>query len=176
MLSTSPASRTFPIRAEALRRKCVYDNQTQQDLVKSVLSGIEHVVERLGENMDRSQRDPSQSFHDAFVEVENDLLRIAALMKHGGFEEEREWRVVSTPISNYVQAPIRYREGRSMLIPFLEFSLRNEVSGQIPIEHIWLGPTPNPKNSMASLSQFLSKHGVNPDMGVEYCQIPYRER
>lgn len=155
--------------------KCIYDGGRQQELAKSILSKIEEAAERLAENTDTSKRHPSQSFHDVFEEVEGDLLRIAALIKHESFNEEKEWRVVSSIITDYVQAPIKYREGRSMLIPFIEFSLRANAADPLPFEHVILGPTPNPDSSQTSLSRFLSKYGANPKNGVLYCQIPYRE-
>ena len=155
--------------------KCIYDNNVQRSLVGNILSEIEKLAEIRGENTDPTKRHPSQSYHGVFEEVEEDILRIAALLKHGKFNEEQEWRVVSPITSNYVQAPIKYREGKSMLIPFMEFSLRAGTTQQLPLEHVFLGPTPSANNSMTSLSQFLSKYGANPKKGLEYCQIPYRE-
>lgn len=113
--------------------RCVYDGGAQRSLVEKVLTQIETLAQRRGENTDASKRHPSQSFHDVFEEVEGDLLRIAALLKHGKFDEEQEWRAVSPITTNYVQSPIKYREGRSMLIPYIEFSLRADASGQRPI-------------------------------------------
>lgn len=155
--------------------KCIYDNGAQRQIVETIISEVEKLAESRGENTDPSKRHPSQSFHDVFEEVEGYLLCIAALLKHGKFDEEREWRVVSPIITNYVKNPIKYREGRSMLIPLIEFSLRGDGSAQLPLEHVYLGPTPSIGNSMTSLSRYLSKYGANPKQGVTYCQIPYRE-
>jgi hypothetical protein len=155
--------------------KCIYDNNTQKEIVETIIIEVENLAERRGENTDPSKRHPSQSFHDVFEELEEELLRIAALLKHGKFNEEQEWRTVSPIISNYVKTPIKYREGRSMLIPYIEFSLRADGTDQIPLEHVYLGPTPSINNSMTSLSRYLSRYGANPARGVTYCQIPYRE-
>lgn len=155
--------------------KCIYDNNTQKEIVETIITEVENLAERRGENTDPSKRHPSQSFHDVFEELEEEMLRIAALLKHGKFNEEQEWRAVSPIISNYVETPIKYREGRSMLIPYIEFSLRADGTAQIPLEHVYLGPTPSINNSMTSLSRYLSRYGANPARGVTYCQIPYRE-
>ena len=155
--------------------KCVYDHEAQKRLALSIIFEIEKLADIRGENKDPSKRHPSQSFHGIFEEAEADLLRIAALLKHGAFREEDEWRVVSPVITNYVQNPIRYREGRSMLIPYLDFSVRVDTTSALPLEHVYLGPTPNADNSMSSLSRYLSKYGANPKQGLTYCQIPYRE-
>ncbi len=155
--------------------KCIYESGKQKNLVESILTSIENLATQRGENTDTSQRHASESFHDVFEEVEGDLVRIAALLKHGTFNEEQEWRIVSPIITEHSQAPIEYREGRSMLIPFMEFFLQKDASNHVPLEHVFLGPTPNVDNSMTSLTRFLTKHGANPKQGVSYCQIPYRE-
>ena len=155
--------------------KCIYDNNTQRDIAEAIITEVVNLAESRGENSDPSKRHPSQSFHDVFEELEADLLRIAALLKHGKFNEEQEWRAVSLIITNYVKTPIKYREGRTMLIPYIEFSLRTDGTAQIPLEHVYLGPTPSINNSMTSLSRYLSRYGTSPAGGVTYCQIPYRE-
>lgn len=155
--------------------RCIYESGAQKDLVENILTSIENLAEKRGENTDLSKRPASQSFHDVFEEIEEDLVRIAALLKHGTFNEEQEWRIVSPIITEHSQAPIEYREGRSMLIPFMEFFLQKDASDLVPLEHVFLGPTPNVDNSMTSLCGFLSKHGTTPKQGVTYCQIPYRE-
>lgn len=155
--------------------RCRYDPKEQQEIAKSILSAIEALAEQRGENLDQSKRHPSNSFHDVFEEIEGDLLKIAALLKHPAFEEEDEWRVVSPIKSNYVETPIRYRVGRSMLMPYMLFSLPQTEDRTLSIEHVFLGPTPNVNQSMSSLFRYLSKYGANPKRGLKYCQIPYRD-
>jgi hypothetical protein len=155
--------------------RCIYDNTRQKEIIEEIISQIEELGAKRDENLDASKRHPSQSFHDIFVEIEDDLLRVAALMKHGKFSEEQEWRVVSPVTKNYVLAPIKYREGRSMLIPYMDFRLRNTSNDPFPLDSAFLGPTPSVNNSMSSLSQYLSKYKANPRNGVHYCDIPYRE-
>ena len=154
--------------------KCIYDTRKQGEIAETILGEIERLAEKRGENTDPSKRHPSNSFHDIFEEIEDDLLLVAALLKHPAFHEEEEWRVVSPVITNYVTTPIEYREGPSMLVPFMNFRLPEKPDGRVDIEHVILGPTPNQDISMASLSNYLSKSGASPRRGVAYCQIPYR--
>ena len=155
--------------------RCRYDLREQQKITASIVSAVEKLAEQRGENRDSSKRHASNSFYDVFEEIEGDLLRVAALLKHPAFHEEEEWRAVSPITSNYVNAPICYREGRSMLLPYMLFSLPKTDSGALAIENAFLGPTPNVNLSMASLSRYLSKYGANPKRGLTYCQIPYRD-
>lgn len=154
--------------------RCVYDVKTQLQLAEKTLEAIEELARRKGENTDPSKRHPANSYYDVFEAIEADLLRVAALLKHPSFHEEQEWRAVSSVMTNYVEAPIEYREGSSMLVPFVKFRLPKAADRCLDIEHVFLGPTPNVNNSMTSLSRYLSKKEVSPRRGVQYCQIPYR--
>ncbi|MEQ1794242.1 MAG: DUF2971 domain-containing protein [Nitrospira sp.] len=154
--------------------KCIYDPEEQEVIVTKILDEIERLAEKRGENTDPSKRHPSNAFHDIFEEIETDLLHMAALLKHPAFHEEQEWRLVSPVVTNYVEASIEYREGSSMLVPFMNFRLPEASDRRIDMEHVILGPTPNPNISMESLSNYLSKNGASPRQGLAYCQIPYR--
>lgn len=154
--------------------KCIYDSETQQKAAATVLDAIEYIAKKEGENTDLHKRHPTQSFYDVFEEIETDLLLVAALLKHPSFHEEQEWRVVSSVTTNYVAAPIQYREGLSMLIPFMNFRLPESSDGRLDLQHVFLGPTPNVSGSMTSLSRYLSKKGASPRQGLAYCGIPYR--
>ena len=156
--------------------QCVYDPAQQQALIKKVIESVECLAEEFGENTDEAKRLPTESYYDVFERVESDLLRIAALLKHPSFQEEEEWRIVSPVLDDYVQTPVQFREGTSMLVPYLEFKLGLDENESIELEHVVLGPTPNINLSMNSLTMFLSKMRVKLKAGISYCQIPYRQR
>ena len=156
--------------------KCVYDPEQQQVLIKKVIESVECLAEEYGETTDETQRPPTQSYYAIFEQVESDLLRIAALLKHPSFQEEEEWRIVSPVLVDYVSTPVKFREGTSMLVPYIEFILGLGNDEPIELEHVVLGPTPNINLSMNSLTMFLSKMRVKVNAGISYCQIPYRQR
>ncbi len=155
--------------------RCIYNSDKKRLIVSQVIDAIEALAQEQGENKDKSKRHPSNSFYDVFEGVEDDLLRIAAAIKHPSFQEEQEWRAVSPIIKNYVQAPISYRNGPSMLIPYINFGLVQKDEEQIEFEHIFLGPSSNFGLSMHSISNYLSKKMIFTKKGITYCQIPYRE-
>ncbi len=154
--------------------KCIYNQDRKEEIVEIILSEIERLAKERGENTDRSKRHPVNSFHDVFETIEHDLLQIAALLKHPAFEEEEEWRLVSPVITNYVEAPVEYREGPSMLVPFMNVQLPAAPDRHLDLEHVVLGPTPNMNISMHSLSNYLSRNEASPRKGLMNCQIPYR--
>jgi Protein of unknown function (DUF2971) len=154
--------------------KCVYDRDRQLDLVKAIVYRVVELARARGENLDPQRRNPENSFHDVFAEVEADILRIAVLLKHPAFSEEEEWRAVSSAIYNYVDTPIEYREGTSTLVPFIPFNLPTSDSGTLSLDYVYVGPTPRMNNSISAASTFLSKAGASPRFGVHNCEIPYR--
>jgi hypothetical protein len=156
--------------------QCVYDPGIQQALIKNVIESVECLAEQYGENTDELKRPPAHSYFDIFEMVESDLLRIAALLKHPSFQEEEDWRIVSPVLVDYFKTPVKFREGTSMLVPYVEFKLGLGNDGPIELEHVVLGPTPNINLSMNSLTMFLSKMRIKVNSGISYCQIPYRQR
>jgi hypothetical protein len=156
--------------------KCIYSSKSQERLISRIIDAIEALAEKHVPACDQQGKIGDHSYHSIFQLIESDLLRIAAILKHPSFREEEEWRVVSPVITDYVKAPVLFREGASMLVPYIEFNLIAETNAPIELEHLFLGPTPNITISMNSLTMFLAKNSIRPDKGVSYCQIPYRAR
>ena len=153
--------------------KCIYDRRQQRQLIHQIVDFVEDLAaESCGMHGCRDDI----VFAEVFEQVESDLLRIAAILKHPSFQEEEEWRIVSPVVTDFKDPSVHYREGTSMLVPFFEFSLVVLKADKLQIQHIFLGPTPNISLSMNSLSMYLAKEGVAPKRGIDYCQIPYRQR
>lgn len=145
--------------------ECIYDSTLQRELIAAVIDVVVQVT--------RNQ--PQEQWHHLFAELETELLRIAALLKHPSFAEEQEWRIVSPAMTDFMSAKIHFREGTSMLVPFSELELRSDESPNLPLEHIYLGPTAHITLSLNSLAMYLQKHGAAPRRGIDYCDIPYRQ-
>lgn len=52
-----------------------------------------------------------------------------------------------------------------MLVPYFEFKLTRAPDQPIPLEQLFLGPTPNIGLSMNSLALYLAKRGSGQDRG-----------
>jgi hypothetical protein len=156
--------------------KCIYDSNQQKQLVSQFLDAVEILAKEQDTTVDNPGGGDNPSYHTAFQRIESDLLRIAAILKHPSFTEEAEWRVISPVITDYLTAPVLFREGTSMLVPYFEFNLSARNGSPIDFDHLFLGPTPNIRISMNSLTMFLAKNGIQPEKGISYCQIPFRAR
>ncbi|WP_028579718.1 DUF2971 domain-containing protein [Desulfogranum japonicum] len=155
--------------------KCIYEPKKQIRLIGQVIDVIEHEVEGLlSGNEDRQQL--TDIYMSVFERVEVDLLRIAAILKHPSFREEREWRVVSPVWTEKRPYALQFREANAMLVPYIEFDLVLNPESPILLDHLYLGPTSNINISMNSMRLFLGQNNIEPKLGIEYCQIPYRQR
>jgi len=151
--------------------RCIYDPARQQQLIEQILDTLEarsaaHARKENG----------ATDYAPLFRSVEVELLHIAALLKHPAFAEEEEWRLVASVMTDGSHPGLRFREGRSMLVPYVEFHLTEQVDQPLPLSQLFLGPTPNAPLSLQSLTLFLERQGIRPAGGIHFCEIPYRER
>ena len=154
--------------------RCIYEPGRQRMLIRQVVDVVETLAgSQIGKGGTAAER--SVQYREAFATMETDLLRIAAILKHPSFREEKEWRVVSPIIANDAEAPILFREGHAMLVPFIEFAI-GLGDAPLALDHLFLGPTANINISMNSLKMFLEQNGIVPKRGIDYCQIPFRQR
>jgi Protein of unknown function (DUF2971) len=154
--------------------ECIYAPDRQLAIAEHAVTLLLQGVLAAGSS-DTSKCHPSQSYFPAFVEIESDLLRIAALIKHPAFLEESEWRAVSSVQGNYMKQPIKFRSGRNTLIPYLPFKIGTGENAAIMLEKVFLGPTSENNLAMSALSKFLAINGFKTMDGIESSQLPFRE-
>ena len=154
--------------------RCLYGSAEQRGLVEQIVDTIEDLSRGTEPRVDAGNG--RQPWASVFEQVEGDLLCMAAVLKHPSFEEEQEWRLVSPVITDCRSAPVRFREGASMLVPYYAFDLGDGEGGGMRLDHVFLGPTSNSELSMKSLALYLDQQQARPRRGISYCQIPYRQR
>ena len=153
--------------------KCVYEPAMQRRLVRQVIDAVEsHVDTHAADGTSRQQM--SALYQKVFEDIEIDLLRIAAILKHPSFREEKEWRIVSPVFTDSAHSRVLFREANAMIVPYVEFDLQSEADHPLQLDHLFLGPTQNSNISLNSLKMFLAQNGIHPPRGIDYCRIPYR--
>ncbi len=151
--------------------KCVYDAKHQKEIATDVLNAILKYSLETGPDVSKHE---SESYRTCFENCTELLLISSVLMKHNSFSEELEWRIVS-PVSNKTNDPeVKYRAGKSTLIPHKEFKLLENNEVNLNFDRVFVGPTPNINLSMSSVSNFLSSKGVLVNDRIINSQIPYR--
>ncbi|MCB2215835.1 DUF2971 domain-containing protein [Desulfofustis glycolicus] len=154
--------------------KCIYEPARQKRLIERVLDALESQVEERLTGQESRER-LHAVYADVFDFIETDLLRLAAILKHPSFREEKEWRIVSPVYTSYDDCTILFREANAVLVPYIEFDLA-PVRQTPKLEHVFVGPSPNSNISINSVRMFLAQRGIDPARGIDYCQIPYRLR
>ena len=86
--------------------KCLYYIGKQQQLATRI---IDCVI---------SMCDHDDDIDVVLQDIEADLLSICALLKHPAFTEEQELRLISPTFTSVSSAPIAFREGKAMLVPY----------------------------------------------------------
>lgn len=153
--------------------QCIYDRASQRKLLEEVVAAVVKHARAVGE-ASTTERHPDNRFYPAFEAMESDLLKVAAVLKHGAFHEEREWRVVSEDVSRVDLSEIRHRPGTSMLIPYVTFKLPTAPNGKLLLPRVFVGPTPHSNLAFNSLSGFLSSRVDPPGREIWAADIPYR--
>lgn len=168
-LGFAPAQIVAASRAQGFTvGRCIYGPEEQRRAASQVIDAVLRRCNDVGPN---SHRAAAEAYWDVFQEFEESLLKIGALFKHPAFKEKLEWRVVSPIVTNYRDTDIRYREGVSMLVPYVLFNLA--IPGaEAFVDTVFVGPTPHPSLAINSISRFLSRSRRR--IGVFNSQIPYR--
>jgi hypothetical protein len=150
--------------------KCLYTPKEHQELMNSLLEYIFTTFNQRLSDLDTSQFHPTQKYHGFLEEFRGILIQILSVIKDSAFEEEQEWRIISPYSPNHIVPEIKFREGASMLLPYVEFDLPTE--GKL-FEEVILGPSQHPNLSMHALSTFLSNNKIC-DVTI-YSDIPFRK-
>jgi hypothetical protein len=104
---------------------------------------------------------------DPFTEVQLSgyLTDFSPFFKDESFKEEEEWRLVCRGMLDYID--VKYRTGRSHLIPYLIIPFPNE-----PIREIMVGPGPNSDLDVQALETF--KRATHHAFAVSKSKTPFR--
>jgi hypothetical protein len=105
----------------------------------------------------------------------------AARIKHRGFSEECEWRIVLQGRRDALNPAIKFRNGQFGLTPFIEIPLGLKEPTTSPLRRVVVGPSAHQSEIKQSVELLLQKLGIQvkgPDRyeGVEVASsvIPFR--
>jgi hypothetical protein len=94
---------------------------------------------------------------------------LAVIFKNPSFAEENEWRLVAVGLK---PLQLKYRAGKSMVIPYAEFKFP-EASSDLPvIEEVVVGPCPHLEQSCRSTKMLLESQGFSTPVWPS--EVPYR--
>lgn len=150
--------------------KAIYDRDLQLLLVNEWLD----VVLATKQDKEDSKCHPSQSYHPHFRDNEEAFLQVAARMKHRGFAEEREWRLISKVGRDLQDPKLKFRAGKTRLIPYIEFVPPMTREHTTSLCHVYIGPAQDHNISFSAIASFISNSRTRVTRGIEACGIPLR--
>jgi Protein of unknown function (DUF2971) len=149
--------------------RCVYDRAEQRELCQSLISGYTEVMIR-----DR------RSYDDAAARAREHLERyqwnlalytVVGALKHSGFKEEKEWRLISQ-YPNDLSDKLSFRSGRFGVTPFFKLPI-DFGDGQRRIETITIGPSSNRTAARTALDLLLFRYDTEVET-VKLSSTPFR--
>jgi hypothetical protein len=166
---------------------CIYNIEQQKHLLRCKIQAFYDGFER-GE-LGRYEGPPLDRIDNENFENEvfaaqlfGYLLPLAAKLKHSGFEDENEWRLIS-PLT--LELATKHRVGAATLVPYVTFRLPHREDGVLDIQDTVIGPTPQELRDRALhavMSLYREKRCGQFDPndtavhgGVGHSEIPYRD-
>jgi hypothetical protein len=170
-LGLSPSTLNELLRKSQFRiAKCIYEQRGHVELAFGLVNKMMETFRQRLPTLDTSQQHSSQKYHGFLEEFRGELLPVLSIIKHSAFEEECEWRIVSRYFPKYTVPEVKFREGASMLMPYIEIDL---PADGLLFDEVILGPTEHNNLSLSALSTYLSNRKVC--NVTSSSTIPYRE-
>jgi hypothetical protein len=137
---------------------CEYAKSKQNDILKQwvgeTISALKEIAQQetnlpLIEAVQANIQQLDVKVEELFIK---EFHRIAPIIKHSKFAEEKEWRAISN-----LDPQLHFRVGRAMLLPYCKIDLKTP---RFPIEEFIVGPSPHQKLAGNSLEKFLLSEGI----------------
>jgi hypothetical protein len=96
------------------------------------------------------------------------LNLLAPFYKDVSFSEEEEWRIL---FNSNVELGTKFRQGKSMIIPYKEVDLKTHFSQFIT--EVIIGPSPNMRLSVNATKKLLQVNKMD-HVVVDESRVPYR--
>jgi hypothetical protein len=149
---------------------CIYKKNEQVSKINNL---IENVYDKFKFEMTQHQDNIYRIIlNKSALEFYTEFIRMAPGIKHPKFKEEKEWRIVTWIDTKDQLDKIKFRPGKSMVIPYIDIPLPREGENLI-LKKIVVGPTHEPELSKTAIEMLLKSNNVKFNK-VQRSTIPYR--
>ena len=159
--------------------KCLYGDDEKSTKVDGILQAIETKAR----NSDKQAQSPPrvEPEHRYFEIIDNhifEIMRTAAILKHDGFREEGEWRLLSTLQRAEKRGDLAFRARGALIVPYKEIDLEDSsCEGTCIWEDARIVAGPSERQQLVSEAVRLLLLHHRPEAGsvvFEPSPIPYR--
>lgn len=148
----------------------IYDESDQQKHIQEVLDKLVNLFDSATPRViPKFRREWVASFNAQACKW---LLATAVRLKHSGFHEEKEWRLVYPILIGQEQESafrVMQRSSNGRLIPYVAIPVK------VPIQEVWIGPKQaiqGPEKSTYPVKSLFQRKGMEPK--IECSSTPYR--
>lgn len=100
-----------------------YEQDEQIQILEMLLDGITKKFDSQKDIADSYKKSNKKNYQGYLEKFRGDVITVFSTIKNPAFKEEKEWRLISKYYASYMTPKIKYREGGSMLVPYMEFEL-----------------------------------------------------
>lgn len=150
--------------------KCIYDPIVQIKLIAQLVDAVLNEARKL-----RTEQ-PDDWHANVSEKMEEYMHGYAPLLKHHKFSDEKEWRLITGPISP-IAIDLQFRAGVSMITPYFQISLDGPTPDHtFAPKEIVVGPAPAHDYAAAAVVLLLLSRGMVAcaENGVIKSVVPYR--
>src|SRR6185369_14894584 len=140
--------------------KCLYDKTEQLGALTADLETIIAKFIKEAPSIDIAGKPESQKYLAYCQQYSEKLLKTFCRIKDPFFQEESEWRLVSKYYEKYTDPEIKFREGRTTLVPYIELPLAGIGNDGRLFEEVYVGPSPDFNLAYSAIASFLSNKKV----------------
>lgn len=148
---------------------CRYTESSQRAFAQAILTRMRR---------EASARDPSVDPIERYGAVlsanASEVMQVAAIMKNASFSEEKEVRFISPAIRND-DPRLKFRAGKSSLMPYIEFKLVDDVTKPLGFADVWIGPSPHQRLTHIAITSLVERYKFALTVNYRSTEIPYRE-
>jgi hypothetical protein len=153
--------------------QCIYNTKCQKSLLSAVLDYVLKEFEGAKSGIDTSRGPAGQEYHMYLNRFSGYLLGEFIKIKDPAFHEECEWRLESKFYESYADQDIQFRSGKTTLVPYVNFKIKDIRAAGGLFEQVYIGPSPNFELAYPAICAYLSNKGAC-SMKLN-SQQPYRE-
>ncbi len=144
----------------------IYDKDTQEKLVVSIVQTIQNIIVRNVPTDSRLLADYEEMTKDAIRHVINIT---SPMMKNPGFAEEEEFRYLVPPLL-VENSTLKFRTRNGIIIPY--FELKPNSGQKLPISEIVVGPCVDFDKASYSIKKILEQVD-HQEMMIKKSSVPY---
>jgi len=160
---TAPGGHGFALR------RVLYDAKEQEAACRDLVETLVPILDEEPTDVER-QKSFARSLIDGVVEL-------ASWCKHPAFEEEREWRIVYVRNNDSSKLPVRQREFRGLIVPYVALQLPSPVGrmlGHMPVQALNYGPSSEPDLKRRGLENLRANYAHLDGVPIHGSSAPLR--